>query len=173
MIAVVSWMNWPAWFVWVLLALDVIAALVYRAGPGLVEAIGRLSLASFAKPGLFFWALLIASVIVYVPAVLFFGASRWFAVGPVPVQASRILLYLVDFFAGVGIGAVPFNKGLLAGDGGLARRWPVWLAATVVTYSCIIALIYVKHGVPPDVNHQPLWWQVAHALALVSYRAAP
>ncbi len=123
-ITVGPWMIGPAWFVWVLLALDVIAALVYRAAPGLVEAIGRLSLASFAKPGLFFWALLIASVIAYVPAVLYFGASRWFAVGPVAVQASRILLYLVYFFVGVGVGAVPFNKGLLASDGGLAASSP-------------------------------------------------
>jgi peptidoglycan/LPS O-acetylase OafA/YrhL len=171
-ITVGPWMIGPAWFVWVLLALDVIAALVYRAAPDLVEAIGRLSLKSYQRPGLFFAALLIASVIAYVPAVLYFGASRWFAVGPVAVQASRILLYLVYFFLGVGIGAVPFNKGLLAGDGGLARRWPVWLAVTVVTYGCIIALIYIKHGVLPDVNHQPLWWEVAYALAFVSYSAA-
>ena len=171
-VTVGPWPSGPAWFVWVLLALDVLAAVVYRAAPACVEAIGRLSLASFARPGLFFWALLIGSIIVYVPAVLHFGASRWFAAGPVAIQASRILLYLLYFFAGVGIGAVPFDKGLLAGDGGLARRWPVWLAATIATYSCIIALIYIKHGVLPDVNHQPLWWEIAYALAFVSYSAA-
>lgn len=171
-VTVGPWPSGPAWFVWVLLALDVLAAVVYRAAPACVEAIGRLSLASFARPGLFFWALLIGSIIVYVPAVLHFGASRWFAAGPVAIQASRILLYLLYFFAGVGIGAVPFDKGLLAGDGGLARRWPVWLAATIATYSCIIALIYIKHGVLPDVTHQPLWWEIAYALAFVSYSAA-
>jgi hypothetical protein len=171
-ITVGPWPSGPAWFVWVLLALDVIAAAVYRIAPGLVEAIGRLSLASFTKPGLFFWALLIASIVVYVPAVLYFGGSRWFATGPVAVQASRILLYLLYFLAGIGIGAVPFDKGLLAADGGMARRWPVWLAATIASYSCIIALIYVKHSVLPDVNYQPLWWEIAYALAFVSYSAA-
>jgi hypothetical protein len=171
-VTVGPWMIGPAWFVWVLLALDVIAALVYIAAPSCVEAIGRLSLASYARPGLFFWALLIISIIVYVPAVLYFGASRWFSLGPIAVQASRILLYLVYFFAGMGIGAVSFDKGLLATDGGLARRWPIWLAVTIVTYGCIIALIYIKHGVLPDVNHQPSWWQVAYALAFVSYSAA-
>jgi len=171
-VTVGPWPSGPAWFVWVLLALDVLAAVVYRVAPGLVEAIGRLSLASYARPGLFFWALLVGSIIVYVPVVLYFGASRWFTVGPVAIQASRILLYLLYFFAGVGIGAVPFDKGLLAADGGLARRWPVWLAATIVTYGCIIALIYIKHSVLPDVNHQPLWWEIAYALAFVSYSAA-
>jgi peptidoglycan/LPS O-acetylase OafA/YrhL len=171
-VTVGPWNSGPAWFVWVLLALDALAAAVYLAAPGCVEAIGRLSLASFARPGLFFWALLIASIIVYVPAVLYFGASRWFAVGPVAIQASRILLYLLYFFAGVGVGVVSFGHGLLAGDGGLARRWPVWLAATIATYSCIVALIYIKHSVLPDVTHQPLWWQIAYALAFVSYSAA-
>jgi hypothetical protein len=171
-ITVGPWPSGPAWFVWVLLALDVLAAIVYLAAPGFVEAIGRLSLASFVRPGLFVSALLIASIIVYVPAVLYFGASRWFAVGPIAIQASRILLYLVYFFAGVGIGAVPFDEGLLAGDGGLARRWPVWLMATIASYGCIIALIYIKHAVLPDVNHQPLWWEIAYALAFVAYSAA-
>jgi hypothetical protein len=171
-VTVGPWPSGPAWFVWVLLALDVLAAVVYRVAPGLVEAIGRLSLASYARPGLFFWALLVGSIIVYVPVVLYFGASRWFTVGPVAIQASRILLYPLYFFAGVGIGTVPFDKGLLAADGGLARRWPVWLAATIVTYGCIVALIYIKHSVLPDVNHQPLWWEIAYALAFVSYSAA-
>jgi peptidoglycan/LPS O-acetylase OafA/YrhL len=171
-VTVGPWPSGPAWFVWVLLALDVIAALVYRAAPGCVEAIGRLSLASFARPGLFFWALLGGSMIVYVPAVLYFGASRWFAAGPLAIQASRILLYLLYFFAGVGIGAVRFDQGLLAGDGGLARRWPVWLAATVASYGCIVGLLCIKHLVLPDVNHQPLWWEIAYAFAFACYSAA-
>ena len=45
-VTVGPWMIGPAWFVWVLLALDVIAALVYIAASSCVEAIGRLSLAS-------------------------------------------------------------------------------------------------------------------------------
>jgi surface polysaccharide O-acyltransferase-like enzyme len=171
-VTVGPWPSGPAWFVWVLLALDVIAAVVYRAAPASVEAIGRLSLAGFARPERFFGALLIASIVVYVPAVLYFGASRWFSVGPAAIQASRMLLYLLYFFAGIGIGAVPFDKGLLAGDGGLARRWPVWLAATIAAYGAILALIYVKHSVLPDPNHQPLWWETAYALAFVSYSAA-
>jgi hypothetical protein len=168
-VTVGPWNSGPAWFVWVLLALDVIAAIVFVSAPAIVEAIGRLSQASFARPGLFFWTLLGASIIAYVPAVLYFGASRWFAVGPVAIQASRILLYLLYFFAGMGIGAVPFDRGLLAADGGLARRWPVWLAATVVSYGSILALIYVKHSVLPDVNHQPSWWELAYALSFVAY----
>ena len=171
-VTVGPWPSGPAWFVWVLLALDVIATVVYRWAPGVVAAIGRLSLAGFTRPGLYFWSLLFASIVVYVPAVLYFDASRWFSVGPVAIQASRILLYLLYFFAGIGIGAVPFDKGLLAADGGLARRWPAWLAVTVATYAGLLALIYVKHSVLADPDHRPLWWETAYALAFASYSAA-
>ncbi len=171
-VTVGPWPSGPAWLVWVLLALDVLAALVYRTAPGIVAAIGRLSLASHARPGLFFRAMLIGSILVYLPAVLYFGASRWFTIGPVAVQASRILLYVLYFFAGIGIGAVPFGQGLLAADGGLARRWPVWLTITLVSYGCIIGLIYIKRGILPDVNHQPYWWTVAYPLAFATYSVA-
>jgi hypothetical protein len=87
-VTVGPWPSGPAWFVWVLLALDVIAAFVYYALSGWVEAIGKLSLESFGRPALFFWALLIAAMIVYVPSVLYFGASRWFALGPIACSSS-------------------------------------------------------------------------------------
>src|SRR6202000_845241 len=89
----------------VLLALDVLAAFVFYALSGWVEAIGKLSLESFGRPALFFWALLIAAIIVYVPSVLYFTAARWFSLGPIEIQASRILLYLLFFFAACGIGS--------------------------------------------------------------------
>ncbi len=170
-VTVGPWNSGPAWFVWVLLALDVLAALVYFALSGWVETIGKLSLESFGRPALFFWALLIASIVVYLPPVLYFTASRWFVLGPVAVQASRILLYLLYFFAGCGIGAASFDRGLLAADGEMARRWPVWLGATIASYGAILALIYLKHSVFDPAN-LPLWWDICYALAFVSYSAA-
>jgi hypothetical protein len=166
------WNSGPAWFLWVLLAFDVLAAIVYFALSGWVETIGKLSLESFGRPVLFFWALLIVSIILYVPVVLYFGASRWFAFGPFAIQSSRILLYLLYFFAGCGVGAASLDRGLLAGDGEMSRRWPVWLAATVVSYGCIVLLVYIKHAVLPEVTYQPLWWRVAYALAFVTYSAS-
>ncbi len=165
------WEIGPAWFIGTLLALDVIAAFVYYALSGWVETIGKLSLESFGRPGLFFWALLISTIIVYVPAVLYFTASRWIAIGPVAIQASRILLYLFYFLAGCGVGTASFDRGLLAADGEMARRWPVWLSAAILTYGCMVALIYIKPSVL-DPNNQPVWWDITYALAFVAYSAA-
>ena len=171
-VSVGPWPSGPAWFVWVLLAFDMMAALVYRTAPGCVEAIGRLSLASLRRPAFSFWALLFVSIIVYVPSDIFFGASRWFTLGPLAIQASRILLYLLYFFAGVGIGSVKCEHGLLSSDGELARRWPVWLVASILTYGIIIALIYVKHNLIANVDDPPSWWSVAYAFAFVLFSAA-
>jgi hypothetical protein len=171
-VTVGPWLSGPVWFVLVLLAFDVLAAVVYRAWPGIVEAIGQLSLKGFSRPGLFFVMLLMASIIVYVPSVLYFTASRWFSFGPAAIQASRVLLYILYFFVGVGIGVVRFDQGLLSAGGRMAQRWPIWLAATIVSYGCIIALVYVRHSLLPDVDHPPTWWRVAYALAFVSYSAA-
>lgn len=171
-VTVGPWPSGPAWFLWVLLLFDVLAAAVYRAMPGCVEAIGRLSLKSLRRPAFSFWALLIGSIIVYVPADLYFHEARWFTLGPLAIQASRILLYLLYFFAGVGVGSVKCELGLLSSDGELARRWPVWLAAAVLTYGGIIALIYVKHNLIANFDDPPLWWRLSYALTFACFSAA-
>ena len=171
-VTVGPWPSGPVWFIWVLLAFDVLAAAVYRTMPGCVEAIGRLSLASFKRPGISFWALLTASIIVYVPADLYFREGRWFTWGPFAIQAGRILLYLLYFFAGVGIGSMRREQGLLSREGELARRWPLWLAASVLTYSCIIVLLFVKHNLIANIDDPPLWFRLAYALTFASFSAA-
>ena len=105
--------------------------------------------------------------------VLYFGASRWFTLGPIAVQASRILLYLLYFFVGAGIGAVAFDQGVLAADGRLARRWPAMARRhRRDLWPAIMGLIYIKHAVLPDLDHRPLWWEIAYALAFVAFSAA-
>jgi surface polysaccharide O-acyltransferase-like enzyme len=171
-VTVGPWESGPIWFLGVLLAFDMLAAVVYRAAPGLVEAIGRASVANPKHPASAFWMLLAASVLVYVPLDLYFGIARWFTLGPLAIQASRILLYLLYFFVGVGIGSVPGDRSLLSSDGGLARRWPAWLAATIVTYTGLLVLIYYKHEFLPDPNNPPQWWDALHAFFFASFGAS-
>jgi len=171
-VTVGPWESGPIWFLGVLLAFDMLAAAVYRLAPGLVEAIGRLSVASLRHPFYAFWTLLAASVVVYVPLTLYYGIERWFTLGPLAIQASRILLYLLYFFLGIGIGSVRGDGGLLSSDGELARRWPAWLAATIVTYAGLITLIYYKREFLADPNNPPQWWNAAHALFFACFCAS-
>lgn len=171
-VTVGPWESGPIWFVAVLLAFDMLAAVVYRVAPGWVEAIGRLSMAGREHPVYAFWLFLAASVVVYVPLDLYFGIGRWFTLGPLAIQASRILLYLLYFFVGIGIGSVRGDFGLLSDDGELARRWPAWLAVTIVTYVGLVALIYYKRENLPDPNNPPQWWNASHAFFFACFSAA-
>ena len=171
-VTVGPWESGPIWFLAVLLAFDMLAVVVYRVAPGIVEAIGRLSMASLHRPAYAFWALLAASVVVYVPLDLYFGIGRWFTLGPLAIQADRILLYALYFFVGVGIGWVPSHLGLLSRDGELARRWPVWLLATLVTFAGLIGLIYYKREFLPDPNNPPPWWDTTHAFFFACFSAS-
>ena len=166
------WPSGPAWFIGVLFIFDVMAAAIYRLMPECIEAIGLLSSVSLRRPAYAFAALLAASVVAYIPIDLYFGPGRWFTFGPFAIQASRMLLYLLYFVAGVGIGTTKYDAGLLSRDGELSRQWPVWLAASALSYVSIVALLYVKHTTYADLSHMPLWWRLAHTFAFVFFSAA-
>ncbi|MBR1222828.1 acyltransferase family protein [Bradyrhizobium sp. U87765 SZCCT0131] len=171
------WFDGPTWFIWFLLLLDLIAIPVVLLAPGLITAINRLSTASTARPWLFVGALFVASAIAYVPMLFHFGAVSWFNFGPLQVQASRVVLYGVFFFAGMGIGAADIDKGLLARAGHLARHWWAWVAMAAVAFTALTVLINFRRmrlgnlaGAPP------FWWQssygVVYALACVTISVA-
>jgi hypothetical protein len=122
------WPSGPLWLVWVLMMFDFTASLLYRLSPRLLDPINCFSQRGFDQPGMFFLLLLSVSVAVYVPALLYFGPSRWFQFGPLDVQASRILLYAAYFFIGAGIGAANFQSGVLSAAGRLAKSSWGWIA---------------------------------------------
>jgi surface polysaccharide O-acyltransferase-like enzyme len=157
------WFDGPGWFVWLLLLFDLIAIPVYLLAPGLIDAISGMSLKSRERPTLFVAALTVAAVIAYVPMLFEFGAVRWFNLGPLQVQASRVVLYGVFFFAGIGIGAVAIDEGLLAKTGDLVRRWVWWLIAATAAFGLLAFLVNFRQmrlsnlpGAPP------FWWQSSY-----------
>ena len=130
-----NWPAGPAWFVWVLLAFDCIAAGLYLLAPKWGEMLGRLSSGAERRPILFFAALLGLSAVAYLPLELIFNGFRWSAWGPFTFQTSRGLHYLVYFMLGVGVGAYGLGRGLLAAGGKLARRWWLWSLAAVMAFA--------------------------------------
>jgi surface polysaccharide O-acyltransferase-like enzyme len=171
-ITVGPWESGPIWFLGVLFVFDMCAAAIFSIAPGFIEAIGRISTARLNNPAYAFWMFLAASVIVYAPLEFYLGIGRWLTLGPLAIQADRILLYLLYFFAGAGIGAVHGDRSLLSDTGALARRWPAWLLATIVTYAGLIGLIYYKREYFSDPNNPPPWWNAAHAFFFASFSAS-
>ncbi len=130
-----NWPAGPAWFVWVLLVFDVIAAALLLVAPRWGDALGRLSAGTGRRPIVFFGLLVAASAAAYIPMAFLFTAFAWSGFGPFAFQTSRLLFYLVYFLMGAGVGAYGFDSVLLATDGKLPRRWPIWAPSSLVAFA--------------------------------------
>jgi surface polysaccharide O-acyltransferase-like enzyme len=168
------WPSGPAWFLWVLLALDALAAIVWLVAPRMIAAFGKLIFAARNRPITAFAGFLVGSVASYLPMHLAFGDSSWLELGrfPLPIQTSRILLYAGYFLTGVGVGAVSLRTGVLEESGEIAKRWPVWLAFALMFYGAILGLVYVHHNWVADFNSPPLTWRLGYGLAFAMFSAA-
>jgi hypothetical protein len=169
--AVGPWPSGSAWFLWVLLALNAIAALLWAAVPRSIEALGQRIYALRDRPMTAFLAFLMFTIVIYLPMRLIFGDSSWLVPGhyPLPIQTSRILLYAGYFFAGVGVGTAGWRTGVL---GALTKRWMAWLAMALVSYGAILAMVYIHHSGLIDLNSPPLWWHITYGLAFAAFSAA-
>src|ERR1700736_4600937 len=102
------WPSGPAWFLWVLLAFDALAAAVWWLSPQAIDVLGRLMAAVGTRAMPAFGGFLTLSIATYLPMHLAFGNQSWLEFGlfPLPIQTSRILLYAAYFCVGIGAGMV-------------------------------------------------------------------
>lgn len=140
-LALPFWPNGPMWFIWQLLALAMLAALLHRLTPGVIAWLARRCSIASAMPGRLFAGLVAVSALAYVPMALAFTPMAWNEHGPFALQYSRSLLYLLYYTAGLGVGACGLEHGMLAADGVLARQWPIWLAASLASMMMWMALM--------------------------------
>jgi surface polysaccharide O-acyltransferase-like enzyme len=168
------WPSGPAWFLWVLLALDALAAAVWAVAPGAIKSLGQLILGLRGRALTGFAAFLLFSTVIYLPMHMVFGDGAWLEPGgyPLPIQTSRIFLYAGYFFLGVGLGATNLQTGLLAEGGEVAKRWQLWLACAAVFYGAILFLVYAHHNWIADFNSPPLSWRGSYGLAFALFSAA-
>lgn len=173
-VTVGPWPSGPAWFLWVLLAFDILAVAIWSMGRKILVGFGRAIAALRERPATAFGAFLILSIVSYVPMRLAVGDGAWFEPGhyPLPIQTSRILLYPAYFLTGVGIGMVSLRVGVFSETGGVVKRWPFWLAFAVLFYGVILLLVYAHHNWVDSVSNPPLAWEVAYGLAFASFSAA-
>jgi glucans biosynthesis protein C len=145
-LALPFWPSGPQWFLWELLALNILAAAIHRIAPTAGDRLGRWAAPLSARPARFYLVLATASAATYVPLALIYSPWSWFQVGPIAFQWCRPLHYLVYFFAGIAVGSYGLDRGLLAADGALARRWPVWLGVAAATFLAWITPTAVVMG---------------------------
>lgn len=163
--------NWPAgpvWFLWVLLAFGALAAGLTRLMPRWGDSLGRLASRLGSRPAAFFGLLVAVSAAAYIPMALAFTPIEWTSFGPFAFQTSRPLFYAVYFLAGIAVGAGGLQQGLLAPDGRLARRWPLWLLGALIAFGAAVVLgilIMTSH-----IGSRP--WETAGGFAFVLSSAA-
>ena len=157
------WPCGPQWFLWQLLALNVLAAAMHRLAPSWSERLGQVGASARAHPIRFFVALVALSALAYVPLALINSPWAWQSYGPFSVQLCRPLHYLVYFFAGCAVGAYGLDRGLLASDGALARHWAAWLAASIAGF----VLWALPTSLMVDGAQAPLLVQIAAAFGFV------
>ncbi len=171
-ITVGPWPSGPIWFLWVLLAFDLTASLLYRLSSHLVDPVNRLSLRGYKRPAEFFVVMVAITAILYIPGRVYYGAGHWFEFGPFSVQAGRVLLYASYFFIGAGVGAANLERGLLSDDGRLAQSSWGWIVATLVPYSLLWVLIYIKREILGNPVWLPDWYEASYGFLFAAFSAA-
>ncbi len=127
----------PLWFVWLLLAFDVLAVLWY----GFLRATGlkssRTSSPILDNPLVFAGVLIGLSFAAYLPMRIAFGPGQWGGPGPFRLEVVRAFWYLLYFGMGVAVGARGLSKGAFRSDGPFAKTWWAWLLAGAGSYGIL------------------------------------
>ncbi len=160
------WPSGPAWFLWVLLAFGAVVTGVYALFPGVIDELGRLAQGAGSRPGRFFWGLVVASLLAYLPLATTTPFGHWTMVGPFLVQTARVGHYFVYFLAGIAVGAAGVGYGLTDPDGKLAKRWWAWQPASILPVVATVATMIVAFSPnPPPRIALDLFGGVAFGLA--------
>jgi len=135
--------NGPMWFLWVLMALAVVAAALYRCAARAVEAAGSLAASFESRPFLAFSAFAIVAIAAYAPLAWAFTPWRWSNHGPLAIQLSRPLLYAIYFLLLLVVGRQGLGRGMLKADGLLAKSWRALLGLAASTLALWMALAWL------------------------------
>lgn len=136
-----DWPTGPAWFIWLLLAFDLVAAAIFAVMPDFGDRVARLTSGARTRPVRFFILFLIISAAVFTPMARIYGSSYWTSIGPFQFQTARLFHYAVYLIAGIGVGVYGIDRGLLASDGNLARHWGRWVAFGLIAFFASVVFV--------------------------------
>jgi hypothetical protein len=138
-----DWPTGPAWFIWLLLAFDLVAAAIFAVMPDFGNMVARLTSGARMRPFRFFILFAAISAAVFIPMVRIYGPAYWTSIGPFQFQTARLFHYAVYLIAGIGVGVYGIDRGLLASDGNLARHWGRWTAFGLIAFFASIVFVVV------------------------------
>jgi len=142
----------PLWFVWLLLAFDVVVSILYAIFGKLARGKSRASNWLLDNPLVFVLVLFGLSIAAYMPMSDAFGPSKWLGLGPFQVQISRVFVYLLYFLAGVALGSRGLDRGAFRSDGPIAKYWWAWVLAGAASYAGL-TWIFTSNPTSPFVRY--------------------
>jgi len=157
----------PFWFVWLLLAFDIIAAVIYILFGWIVRRVNVRSNPLLDHPIFFAVLLLALSIGAYIPMSNAFGASEWRGFGPFQMQIARVFVYLLYFLGGVALGARGLRRSALRADGPLAKYWWAWVLAGAASYAGL-NWIFTSNPTSPFVRYVFLAEMLLMVMALTA-----
>jgi hypothetical protein len=144
LLSVNSWGLGPIWFIWLLLAFNILALLISAIFPKIGDLSYMKSLNVMQKPGIFFALLILISAAAYIPMTFNFHPDHWWHWGPFQSQTSRIFLYFIYFLLGVALGVYGIARTFLVSGGALARRWIVWVIVALAAFPINIVATFTE-----------------------------
>lgn len=151
------WPTGPAWFISLLLAFDVVVALIYAVLPNWGHWVGSLNARAAERPGRFFLLFALLSLAAYAPMAHLSNPQVWTYWSIFQFQTSRVFNYFLYFAFGIGLGAYGIRNGLLAPTGKLAKRWWLWMLIFLpLIFFAGLALFVTILGTKDPVTRQTL-----------------
>lgn len=128
------WPSGPEWFLWQLLALNLMAVGLFAIWPSVLRVCRHFADWAGTRPLQYFGVLSGVAILAYAPLAFIYSPWQWQELGPFGLQLCRPLLYILVFFSGFALGSRGIGNGLLSIEGPLARQWLAWTCAALVTF---------------------------------------
>ena len=134
-----QWPVGPPWFIWLLLAFDGVATLLFSLRSSFFPIVGNW-LANLSRHpvrfGLILYGLVALSLI---PLSLWVGQYTWVGNwGPFDFQLNRLLFYGLFFLLGGCLGTTDWQRHLFSHDKLFGIGWFVWLGLSIACYGLVI-----------------------------------
>jgi glucans biosynthesis protein C len=135
------WPPGPPWFIWILLAFNLLAGIIpLQFYKSVNERLMNLS----QRPFIFFLYFFVIACVAYIPLSLWVGQYKWTGLGPFVFQLNRIALYFLFFVFGACLGSCDWERRLFKGEKLLNKSVIFWIILCFVIYTSVD--IYTKLG---------------------------
>lgn len=147
-----QWPVGPPWFIWLLLAFDGVAVLIFSVSPSFFPVLGtKLEILS-KRPALFGVVIYGVTAISLIPLSLWVGQYTWVGNwGPFDFQLNRLFFYLLFFLLGASLGSTDWQNYLFQRGKLFSKGWAFWLLLSLIAYLIVVVVSglgesWVKQG---------------------------